>query len=355
MKIPALTTRGDRKYYTVTYTIAGRKRIKYFKTPTEARAYQIEVQAQLLKFGNAYSKVLTRQEQAEVLMVLQEMEQFGVKLGDVWHDYQTRWDAKRITCDKAWASFIQAKRDLNLRCKTIEGYHCVVPLFVSIGWDRETRDITVEDIKTWFKAKKAAPRSLAKYISVLGDFFNHCIEQGWQTENPTKTLKVPKVDAEPPQCLSNQEVRALLEHSDQALKPYLIVALYAGLRRTEIERLSWDNIKNGQIILDGHQTKTRRRRVVAMLGDSFNKLMAYDGAEFAPKNLKELLYRLKRDTGVKWRRDCLRHTAATHMLNVYKSASETSLHLGNSNAVLMNHYKGIATPEQTDEFLNLFA
>jgi hypothetical protein len=194
MKIPALTTRGDRKYYTVTHTIAGRKRIKYFKTPTEARAYQLEVQAQLLKFGNAYNRVLTRQEQAEVLFVLQEMEQFGVKLGDVWHDYQTRQDAKRITCDKAWASFIQDKRDLNLRDRTIEG-----------GWDRETRDITVEDIKTWFKAKKVAPRSLTKYISVLGDFFNHCIEQGWQTENPTKTLKVPKVDAEPPQCLKMSE------------------------------------------------------------------------------------------------------------------------------------------------------
>jgi hypothetical protein len=75
-----------------------------------------------------------------------------------------------------------------------------------------------------------------------------------------------------------------------------------------------------------------------MLGDSFNKLMAYDGSDFAPKNLKELFHRLKRDTGVKWR-----------------SASETSLQLGNSNAVLMNHYKGIATREQTDEFLNLLA
>jgi len=355
MKIPTLITRGDRKYYTVTHTIAGRKRIKYFKTPTEAREYQLEVQAQLLKFGNAYNKVLTRQEQAEVLLILQEMEQFGVKLGDVWHEYQTRHDAKRMTCDKAWASFIQDKHDLNLRESTIRGYHCVVPFFVSIGWDRETRDITVQDIKTWFNEKDVAPRSLTKYISVLGDFFNHCIEQGWQTENPTKTLKVPKVDAEPPQCLSNQDVRALLGHPDPTMKPYLIVALYAGLRRTEIERLSWDNIKNGQITLDGHQTKTRRRRVVTMLGDSFNKLMAYDGAEFVPKNYKAMLAQLKHNTGVKWRRDCLRHTAATHMLNVYKSASETSLQLGNSNAVLMNHYKGIATQQQTDEFLSILA
>jgi len=355
MKIPTLITRGDRKYYTVSHTIAGRKRVKYFKTPTEAREYQLEVQAQLLKFGDAYNKVLTRQEQAEVLMILQEMEQFGVKLGDVWHEYQTRQSAKRMTCDKAWASFIQDKRDLNLRDKTIEGYHCVVPFFVSIGWDRDTRDITVQDIKTWFHAKDVAPRSLTKYISVLGDFFNYCIQQGWQTESPTKTLKVPKVDAEPPHCLSNQDVRALLGHPDPTLKPYLIVALYAGLRRTEIERLSWDDIKNGQIILDGHQTKTRRRRVVKMLGNSFNKLMAYDGAEFVPSNLALMLNKLKRDTGVKWRRDCLRHTAATHMLNVYKSAAETSLQLGNSNAVLMNHYKAIATEQQTDEFLNILA
>ena len=69
MKIPALVTRGEQKYYTVSHTIAGRKRIKYFKTPTEARAYQLEVQAQLLKFGNAYNKVLTRTEQAEVLFI----------------------------------------------------------------------------------------------------------------------------------------------------------------------------------------------------------------------------------------------------------------------------------------------
>jgi len=84
-------------------------------------------------------------------------------------------------------------------------------------------------------------------------------------------------------------------------------------------------------------------------------LMAYDGAEFVPSNLALMLNKLKRDTGVKWRRDCLRHTAATHMLNVYKSAAETSLQLGNSNAVLMNHYKAIATEQQTDEFLNILA
>ena len=68
-----------------------------------------------------------------------------------------------------------------------------------------------------------------------------------------------------------------------------------------------------------------------------------------------MLAKLKRDTGVDLSRDCLRHTAATHMLNVYKSASEASLQLGNSNAVLMNHYKAIATQEQTNEFLNLLS
>lgn len=355
MKIPALVTRGEQKYYTVTHTIAGRKRLKYFKTPTEARAYQLEVQAQLLKFGNAYNKVLTRNEQAEILFILQEMEQYGVKLGDVWYEYQNRQDAKCMTCDKAWASFIQDKQDLNLRKSTIRGYQCIVPFFVRVGWDRETRDITVKDIKAWFNEKAVAPRSLSKYISVLGDFFKYCIEKEWQTENPTKTLKVPKIDAKPPNCLSNQEVKALLAHPDPKLKPYILVALYAGLRRNEIERLSWDNIKNGQIILDGSQTKTRRRRVVTMMGNSFNKLMAYDGMDFVPKDISTMLEQIKQDTGVKLTRDCLRHTAATHMVNVYKSASEASLQLGNSNAVLMKHYKAIATLEQTNEFLNLLA
>ena len=355
MKIPALVTRGEQKYYTVSHTIAGRKRIKYFKTPTEARAYQLEVQAQLLKFGNAYNKVLTRTEQAEVLFILQEMEQYGVKLGDVWYEYQSRQDAKRMTCDKAWASFMQDKQGMNLRESTIKGYQCVEPFFTSVGWDRETQDIKVKDIKAWFNEKDVAPRSLTKYISVLNDFFKYCIEKEWQTENPTQTLKVPKIDAEPPRCLSNQDVKALLAHPDQELKPYLIVSLYAGLRRAEVERLSWDDIKNGQIILDSRQTKTRRRRVITMMGNSFNRLMAYDGMKFLPKRITTMLAKLKRDTGVDLSRDCLRHTAATHMLNVYKSASEASLQLGNSNAVLMNHYKAIATQEQTNEFLNLLS
>lgn len=48
------------------------------------------------------------------------------------------------------------------------------------------------------------------------------------------------------------------------LMAYLAIAAFAGLRRREIERLTWDKIKlpDREIVMDNEVTKTGARRIV---------------------------------------------------------------------------------------------
>lgn len=360
MKLPTprLVFRDGHRYYLIEYTIAGKRHYKYFKTPTEAREFQVELRTQLIQYGTAFDRVLSRQDRGEILTILQEMDQAGVTLGTVWADYKHRASYQTATCRVAWDHFLETKRKQNLRDTTLESYRRLLP-FLESRWDQVVSSIRADDITEWIDAKQCAPRSVTKYLSLFREFLRHCKDQGWCVDNAAEPIKPPKADAPIPKCLSNDDVKLLLNDDDAQLKPYLVLALYGGLRQQEISRLDWDDLQLNQslVVLNGHQTKTRSRRVVALLGQAATRLgqLNQQGLPLYPHHWRPRQRRLIERTKIKWHRDCLRHTAATHMVNVFESEDKAALNLGNTAHVVRTHYRGLATPEQTNEFLQLLA
>jgi integrase len=72
--------------------------------------------------------------------------------------------------------------------------------------------------------------------------FNLAIRWGKAKENPVRKVKFFKVQNQRIRYLSEQQARLFLAYCCKDLKPIVILALYTGMRLSEITRLTWNQI-----------------------------------------------------------------------------------------------------------------
>lgn len=361
MKLPSgipkpVDTPSGRKFK-VQYKIAGRLRSRTFDNIQDAAEHQRNMKAQLIQFGKAFDIVLSPKERADVLTTLQEIEQHGTTLARVWKFYQDYNRAGIEVLSSAFKTFLAHKKRQGMSPQTLRDYRMLEDFFAKVGEDTPVGLVRMTDLEKWIRNKSKSTGSFLKYKAMASGFWNWCVKRGYCEQNIAACVEAPRYVPKTPVAIPVEDIRRILDYVREGryMFPYLVIALYGGLRREEILRLSWDdfNFEEGHIVLDSKQTKTRRRRVVKLLGNAAEALKPYTRCQVVPKNSLQKLTKIQEDLGIKWGRDGLRHTASAHMLNHYKSADEAALQLGNSASVIRSHYQAVATDKDTETFLSL--
>jgi len=349
------TDAKGRRIFRVSYYAGGKQRCRKFRDVSEAYQFQKDVRVQFIQLGNAF-EVLKPKERSIVMQILLEMEDFNTDILSVWEFFK-KHNSKAVSVGELFPEFIDLKRSHKLRPSSIQSLETLNSLWDKLGRDTPVRLVRPTDIDQWAKSMGKAPRSYIKYISNASSFFSWAKRLGHVDFNPAKRLDLPKIDQKTPYVLSNEDVQKLLVESENKpiLRCYLILSLFAGVRPNEIMRLKWSNIDldNGTVTLDGNVTKTRSRRITHLLGNAAEALKKTNALHLCPKYPQSDLQRIATKAGVRLEKDCLRHTAASHMINVYRSMDEVAIQLGNTPGVLRKHYMGLMTQDKTEEFLKL--
>lgn len=134
---------------------------------------------------------------------------------------------------------------------------------LDISPDTITSDILEQFV--YSNAKTIAPRSQARMISGLRNFFDYLIFEDYREENPTDLLEAPKIGRKLPDTLSENEINEIISHIDLS-KPEgernraMIETLYScGLRVTEMIQLKISDLffEEGFIRVIGKGNKQR--------------------------------------------------------------------------------------------------
>jgi len=134
---------------------------------------------------------------------------------------------------------------------------------IAIAPDMITSDILEQFV--YSKAKTIAPRSQARMISGLRNFFDYLIFEDYRKENPTDLLEAPKIGRKLPDTLSENEINEIISQIDLS-KPEgernraMIETLYScGLRVTEMIQLKISDLffEEGFIRVIGKGNKQR--------------------------------------------------------------------------------------------------
>lgn len=253
---------------------------------------------------------------------------------------------------------LQAKSEANIRPYYLKMLTYQLELFAREAGVKYLQEVGTAQIEKWRSIHNWSPRTWLSNLSFLRTFFAFCVKRKYIGSNPVKDLELPLIEYRPPVILTIKQARTLMANArkrDKGLVPFLAIQLFAGIRPHEARRIAWEDIKNGHIRIESHQSKTRQRRLVTV--NPTLKRWLKLGGELPVKSQSHFVYerisRLTKDNNgkivVPWSHDVLRHTAASMMLPVI-GAWKTALELGHSEQILFRHYRSLVTLHTAQEF-----
>lgn len=255
------------------------------------------------------------------------------------------------------------KRDMGRRERYVSGLESYLRLFARGRESMPVEDISVEDIKSWFRSRKEKPITRSSNLGRLSALFGVCWRRGYIQENPCRKIERPYIDRTPPRILTlRQCARALIwtRNNMPEFLGWLSLALLAGVRPEECDRLTWDaiNLQRGELRIDAAASKVRTRRIVRLSLACCAWLSLAKQLEsplplpFATR--RERQRKLKKVLRFSaWPQDILRHTAASYLLARHQDAGKVATMLGNSASILNQHYKELVPIEQGIRFCSL--
>lgn len=120
--------------------------------------------------------------------------------------------------------------------------------------------------------KSQGERDFMNHRKVLSHFFSWTRDEGITKYNPE--FKIPKHKRKKRIVLTDEEAKGLLANSPENLRLFIAFALFMGMRRSEIIKLTWDRVdlENGTLELGDEDTKIRRGRVIPLNHYVWNSL-----------------------------------------------------------------------------------
>lgn len=123
--------------------------------------------------------------------------------------------------------------------------------------------------------RRPAASSQGRTVAALKCFFRFCVENEYLERDPALVLRTPKKRETLPDVLDQRELQRLLRvpeaegvwervHAGKRERDRLLLALfaYAGLRRSELLGLDWDDVDLGRRLIRVRVAKGGRQRVV---------------------------------------------------------------------------------------------
>jgi integrase len=217
------------------------------------------------------------------------------------------------------------------------------------------------DIDTWLRALRHSPRSRNNYRVLLVTMFRFARACGYLPRDRSTEadhIARAKDNGNPIEIYSSEEMQDLLNHSDDHTLPFVALAGFAGLRSAEILRLTWESIKWDQNLIEvkAQMAKTAQRRLVPLsvnLAKCLKKWRKAKGPVIGPVKLFMRLEWLAEASGVKWKRNALRHSYASYRLAIIHDAGRLALEMGNSPSMVFRHYRELVTAPDAEKWFAL--
>jgi integrase len=223
--------------------------------------------------------------------------------------------------------------------------------------NKTLHSFTVGEIEKILSHYKNAS-SRRSYHRAFGTFFNWAVRHHYCLENPCDRLDKIPAPATEIAILSIDEVKRLLqaavEYADGSMAPVVAIALFAGLRPSEIRDLKPKDINGERIRVSGGKMRRKLKRVFPMPDNLKLWLKKHpfvglpDGYDYRLKILKGAT------KAKKWVQDVMRHTSISFQAERDKNEGLTAFKNGTSKEMMDRHYRDVIDdPGQVEDYWSL--
>lgn len=228
--------------------------------------------------------------------------------------------------------------------------------------------LTRDAVERWLNGNAWAPKTRNNYLGDCRALCTWAMENGWMLVNPCTKISKAREIREEIETLDLGQCRKLMEAAvqDPAICGYVVLALFCGIRRAEIGRMTWDAVDttNGTVIVaekHAKATRTRSRRVIDLHPNAIAWLRACYGQQLPTGRIctgrfgdRWLEFR-KPVIGTKeWPHNALRHTYASMHYARWQDEAKLQVQMGHESAAMLHrNYRAIKTPVEAAEFWSL--
>lgn len=230
----------------------------------------------------------------------------------------------------------------------------LVDLVRRLGEDRPLADITPAEVEGWLCRPEWGSAARRSCLIDARTLFSFAVRRGYLDRNPAAAVEMPRREWRPPGIHTPEQVQTVLEAArrvDLDVMRLLAIQYFAGLRPAEASRLTEADLLPGFVQVSGAAAKTRQRRLVTV--QPALRAWLDLGGQLPVRNRVRRFYRVRYVAGVPWSHDVTRHSFVSYHLAAWRSAAQTALEAGHSEAVLFQHYREVVTPDQARQFWEL--
>jgi len=266
---------------------------------------------------------------------------------------------EQITVAELAERYTASKHAAGLAQRTIDDYEWMADRICAQFGDVILPDLNTEEIQGWLlKTENHSYRNKHRHHFVL--LLNFAIDRGLIKSNPAKKTVRAKVTESAVEYLDPDQARQLMRVAEASkwadtVVPYFAIALFAGLRPEELNRLDWKDIR-----LD-----TSTIQITAKVSKNFARSIEI------PANLLEWLLPYRRESGplaiMRYRKekitkeavpdfpyDGARHSFGTYHLALHQNEQKTLFQMGHrKRETFMAHYNGLATKQAAEIYFSI--
>ncbi len=373
---------GDYKWAVYYTGQDGNRARRKFYQKNDAEAFLADKLVEVENLGTRIASVLDDDVKRQAFEASELLKPFGKSILDAAKHFRAHLEAttKSAPITELSQQFQDSKQADGKSSRYLGDLRNRLRPFVRDCGQRFASEVTAKDIYEWLGKLTVGNLTRNHYRLVLSAFFGWCWRLGYCAENPVAKVSHAKVQPTAIEVYTPAEMAALL-HSAATWKPdhirptvensgyaisrphettdilaSIVLCGFAGLRQSEFERLSWEQVKidRGVIDLSAAITKTAARRLVKIrqpLLAWLQHLGPFQSGRICKTNFSNRLLAFRRQLATPWKQNALRHSFASYLMEALQNPGEVSLQLGHSDAgVVFAHYRETVTVDDAKAF-----
>ena len=219
--------------------------------------------------------------------------------------------------------------------------------------------LSASQIDEWLRGRRVGAVTRNTFRRRLAVLFSFAKRRGYVSENPIADVERAKERETEIEILSVGDVARLLECASPEMLPFWAIGAFAGLRRAEIERLTWSEVDFDADVIEvkALKAKTATRRLVTVQPNLRKWLVPYrtHAGPVCPVNLQRKINDDRERAGLltEWPQNALRHSFGSYHLARFNDAAKLALEMGNSPATIFRHYRQLVKPKDAERYWNV--
>jgi integrase len=372
VKIYKTVNRG-RPMFTASYHEAGGRKLRQFAELVEARK-EAKLIAERLNAGQGAALELTGADRDSYVFATSKLKPLGIGLVAAIEEYiaAKKWDVPLADAARSYHEIHSAKRPDKtvqevitelIEAKRVDGASAYYLSDLHVKLNRFAKDfhvnigeVTTKNIDDWLRGLKMAGRSRNNFRNCIVLLFNFAASSGYLDRDRATAAEHTSAARKKPQRINPftpAEMSKLLAGVEDRDLPYIALGGFCGLRTSEIERLSWEDIRWEELSIvisedTSKQGEARRRRIAPLTAPAAAWLSKFKKRKgrVTLDDLRARANLISDATGVKWKTNGLRKGFITHRLAELKDFIRVAFEAGNSPAIIRKTYDGVATEKE---------